>query len=1218
MKRLLLITYLVCCVISMMAANTLSLSASNGNWGEEITVSARISLDEDVTALEVTIPLNPQLRYVENSALFNSNKLVGFTTSSVLDGNELKIHIYSLSLQNIERGTYDLFSFKVKLGDIPGTYSMIPTCKMSDNKGKNVSCMCSGTNLTLYTAVASVDKSLSYDEVVVGQQQNKTLNVRNTGNKTLNVTSVLPSSDIISVSENSFVLEPGETKEIRVAVNPTVRGVLKENINIISDAAKSEVYCDVLVNAVSWNNVTIPSSASAKGGEEIVIPVGLDNVEDIIALEFDIELPTGISISENSGVVTDRARGLSVSVTQSGNVAKFIMFSFNKSVISQGNGTIFEFKLTPTVYLGNYTFKVSNQKIISKDNDEVAYGSVSSCALSIRSPRANIWTSEISEFFVKGSDSECVFELRNIGNENLVIDKILINGEEHVIEDVASPVTIPSSKSFYLKHFFCPDKVGTQKMEVEIYSNDPVNPVVTKVYTVKVIDKNFLSLGGELLGNKDFLMHIGMNNDADVTAIQMDIICPTNMIVDNSSFELSDRLKDTHTINVSSFEPGKCRVLIYSNTNSIIKGKDGELVSVLFVNNSNSSISYNKFSLGNVLIGDARGVNKNSIEQYNFNSVYYYYSESMSGTMSIRDSEYRGTGSLITSKYGASGNTFVMGNSTKNLYEWYAYPNIDCEVVTCDANKNIISTSKVKKGTFKQLYVSDVSGKLFYGWSDGKDILSREKYSSFFVKESCTVYPIFTSDLFASENEIAIDRGKYRLLRVLMGDPKIVVESGIQWSSSDDSTVSVNANGIIQALKPGHAIVTATVSGIDAPVNFDVYVTAETNYIYANVETEGTGEVSVSGATYDQESKTAVQGERMTITATPAEGYQFESWSNDGKEISRENPYTFVLNADANIFAKLVPKQYKITYIVDNIVYAIQAVNFGQEVSGADKPIREGYYFYGWKGLPEKMPAHDVTVTGTFMADIILGDANNSGEVNVTDITAVVSHIYGKTPDNFNMVAADVNGSGEINVVDITGIVGIIYGGSANKGRNSSQRDGSDIILSIPSVSTYAGAEICMPIYINNADETSAYQFDVNLPDGIKVKEVHCNSDDHECFGAYIEHDKYRLLSYSLVNDNFISASAPVGYITLAVDDNIQPGEYYLGLLNAISSVNGKECQNMTNGGKITVDNATSINGVWDNTRDTRHTTTVGGVKIKSGSVLPKGIYIMDGKKIVK
>ena len=57
----------------------------------------------------------------------------------------------------------------------------------------------------------------------------------------------------------------------------------------------------------------------------------------------------------------------------------------------------------------------------------------------------------------------------------------------------------------------------------------------------------------------------------------------------------------------------------------------------------------------------------------------------------------------------------------------------------------------------------------------------------------------------------------------------------------------------------------------------------------------------------------------------------------------------------------------------------------------------------------------------------ILGDANGNGVVNVADISAVVSHIYGHTPTGFNFKAADANASGSINVADITEIVKLIY-----------------------------------------------------------------------------------------------------------------------------------------------------------------------------------------------
>ncbi len=57
----------------------------------------------------------------------------------------------------------------------------------------------------------------------------------------------------------------------------------------------------------------------------------------------------------------------------------------------------------------------------------------------------------------------------------------------------------------------------------------------------------------------------------------------------------------------------------------------------------------------------------------------------------------------------------------------------------------------------------------------------------------------------------------------------------------------------------------------------------------------------------------------------------------------------------------------------------------------------------------------------------LLGDANNDGIVNITDIVAVINYIMNGSAAPFVFENADVNGDGIINVLDITGIVNIIY-----------------------------------------------------------------------------------------------------------------------------------------------------------------------------------------------
>ena len=61
----------------------------------------------------------------------------------------------------------------------------------------------------------------------------------------------------------------------------------------------------------------------------------------------------------------------------------------------------------------------------------------------------------------------------------------------------------------------------------------------------------------------------------------------------------------------------------------------------------------------------------------------------------------------------------------------------------------------------------------------------------------------------------------------------------------------------------------------------------------------------------------------------------------------------------------------------------------------------------------------------SFIEDKI-GDANDDGIVDVSDITSVASYILGRIPETFNINYADVDADGNITISDITGIASII------------------------------------------------------------------------------------------------------------------------------------------------------------------------------------------------
>jgi hypothetical protein len=58
--------------------------------------------------------------------------------------------------------------------------------------------------------------------------------------------------------------------------------------------------------------------------------------------------------------------------------------------------------------------------------------------------------------------------------------------------------------------------------------------------------------------------------------------------------------------------------------------------------------------------------------------------------------------------------------------------------------------------------------------------------------------------------------------------------------------------------------------------------------------------------------------------------------------------------------------------------------------------------------------------------DVLNGDANGDGEVNIADVTAIINYINGNPPAGFNFDAANANGDENIDIADVTAVINII------------------------------------------------------------------------------------------------------------------------------------------------------------------------------------------------
>ena len=99
-------------------------------------------------------------------------------------------------------------------------------------------------------------------------------------------------------------------------------------------------------------------------------------------------------------------------------------------------------------------------------------------------------------------------------------------------------------------------------------------------------------------------------------------------------------------------------------------------------------------------------------------------------------------------------------------------------------------------------------------------------------------------------------------------------------------------------------------------------------------------------------------GATITPESAPTkEGYTFSGWS----EIPKLMPAH-----DVTVTGTFSINKYKLTYIVNNAEYKSYEVEYGATITPEPAPTKEGYTFSGWSEIPESMPAHDVTVTGSF------------------------------------------------------------------------------------------------------------------------------------------------------------------------------------------------------------------------------------------------------------
>lgn len=215
------------------------------------------------------------------------------------------------------------------------------------------------------------------------------------------------------------------------------------------------------------------------------------------------------------------------------------------------------------------------------------------------------------------------------------------------------------------------------------------------------------------------------------------------------------------------------------------------------------------------------------------------------------------------------------------------------------------------------------------------------------LKDECEVTVIQHAESIEMENsEIFLTKiGETKQLNVTVL-PENTTDKTVKWSSSNTSVCTVTASGMIVAMGYGEAVIMAITNDGNLPATCVVRVTPEKYKLTYMVD-------NVVYKSYDVDYTSAI-----TPEAFPAkEGYTFSGWNG--------LPSTMPAK-DVTVTGSFTVNKYKMTYVVDGVVYKASDMEYGAFITPESEPTKEGYSFSGWSMIPTTMPARDITITGSF------------------------------------------------------------------------------------------------------------------------------------------------------------------------------------------------------------------------------------------------------------
>ena len=607
-NKKLIILALLSVALNVRSVNVLRLSEVSGHAGDTVTVSAWLTTTDNVSAMQMTLPLSPHLRYVSGSAALNASATQHQLAANSSD-ETLYLNIFNFTGNALPSIAEPLFTFRLVLGTEPQTYTLSPEVLLSDKTGKQLDVQTTSGSATLLAPKLEIlTRQIDYGHIPIRQSYTATLTLRNAGNEPLSISDIQFTAAEFSASNNVFSIAAGESRNITITYSPTKRGAIIETLTVVSNAING-LYnnarrATLTADPFSVNELHV-GSATGISDDTVTVTVRVNNMEPLVGAQFSFALPKQLEYVSGSEMPCSRANNHTVQGVVDGNRLTLFLYSLGNSTFDGEDGDLLTFRLHLNGSSGSYALQPVDV-MLSNATQENMTSAYDGNYVMIQSPQLSAPTSlQLGDIDVT-EKATAALTINNYGQAPLTIERVSFLAEGFSIVEPL-PLQIAQGRSKTLTVEYLPSTEGEVSTLMQIYSNDPTNRMHSVAITGQVFEPNGITLTGELYEQGKLVLDIGLKNYNPITALQLDLHLPEGL-TPNGSFVPSQRLNGMSSI-MQAIGDNTYRLIVYSLSNTAISAGNSSIGTVR-IEAETDKLNNMTFTIDNIFLSDRKGQNR--------------------------------------------------------------------------------------------------------------------------------------------------------------------------------------------------------------------------------------------------------------------------------------------------------------------------------------------------------------------------------------------------------------------------------------------------------------------------------------------------------------------------------------------------------------------------------------------------------------------------------